>query len=322
MGRVTGFGSAAHETYTSSAYLEGRRVVERVPYGGWPNCYRLANDQIELIATADVGPRIIRLAFLGEENEFAEFPEMMGKTGGQEWRIYGGHRLWHSPEAMPRTYAPDNSPIEVHQRGDVLHLIQPVESATGIQKEMEITVAPQAARVRVVHRLRNRGLWPVEMAVWALSVMAPGGIGIAPQSQRPTPNNLLPNRVLVLWPYTDLTDPRLIWGKHHLLLRQDPRRGPIKVGLSVDAGWCAYARHGHLFLKTFGYEEGACYPDYGSSVEMYANERMLELETLGPLCRVAPGDAIEHVEEWYLFRNVEVSDEKGVEQHVLPLLPR
>ena len=29
-----------------------------------------------------------------------------GKTGGSEWHIYGGHRLWHAPEVMPRTYYP------------------------------------------------------------------------------------------------------------------------------------------------------------------------------------------------------------------------
>ena len=29
---------------------------------------------------------------------FKEYDEQMGKTGGDEWRIYGGHRLWIAPE--------------------------------------------------------------------------------------------------------------------------------------------------------------------------------------------------------------------------------
>ena len=35
--------------------------MERTSYGGWPNCYRLSNGLIDLVVTADVGPRIIRL---------------------------------------------------------------------------------------------------------------------------------------------------------------------------------------------------------------------------------------------------------------------
>ena len=85
--------------------------MEKVEYKGWSNCVRLSNDLVDLIATTDVGPRIIRFGFVGGENEFKEYEDMMGQTGGDEWRTYGGHRLWHAPEVQPRTYFPDNAPI-------------------------------------------------------------------------------------------------------------------------------------------------------------------------------------------------------------------
>ena len=106
--------------------------ARKVNYGGWPNCYRLSNPQVELIVTTDVGPRIIRFGFVGEDNEFCEFGEMLGKRGGNEWRIYGGHRLWHAPEAEPRTYAPDNSPVRLERHGDVVRLIQPTQPILGV----------------------------------------------------------------------------------------------------------------------------------------------------------------------------------------------
>ncbi len=54
---------------------------------------------------------------------------------------------------------------------------------------------------------------------------------------------------------------------------------------------------------------------------MYTNDRMLELETLGPLQRLAPGDVVEHVEHWFLFHGVEAGeDEESVERAVLPLV--
>ena len=49
------------------------------------------------------------------------------------------------------------------------------------------------------------------------------------------------------------------------------------------------------------YDACAKYPDFGSNFEIFANDNFLELETLSPLLTVAPGDSIEHVEEWYLL---------------------
>ena len=51
-------------------------------YRGWPNCYRLSNGLIDLIVTTDVGPRVIRFGFVGEENEFKEYDD----DGGQARR--------------------------------------------------------------------------------------------------------------------------------------------------------------------------------------------------------------------------------------------
>src|SRR5664279_5701904 len=87
-------------------------MIETVDFGGWPNCIRLSNGEIELIATTDVGPRIIRLGFVGGQNLFHNYPSTLGRIGDREWNNYGGHRLWHAPEVFPRTYAPDNVPVE------------------------------------------------------------------------------------------------------------------------------------------------------------------------------------------------------------------
>jgi hypothetical protein len=43
------------------------------------------------------------------------------------------------------------------------------------------------------------------------------------------------------------------------------------------------------------------YPDFGSQAEIFTDHRFLELETLGPLASLAPGAAVEHVEEGQLF---------------------
>jgi hypothetical protein len=296
---------------------------EPVSYAGWPHCYRLSNEHIELVVTGDVGPRIIRLGFVGDVNEFVEIPADLGQTGGEGWRMYGGHRLWHAPEDEARTYAPDNSPITVEQSGGGVRLTQPTEPATGIQKQIELHLWPDSPRVQVTHRLRNMTMWAVELAPWALSCMAAGGTAVFPLPPRGAhPENLLPNGHLVVWPYTDLSDPRWRWGRTYIALRQDSARSaPQKIGGPVPQGWAAHWRGGHLFLKVFKHQGGAVYPDEGCSVEVFTNADMLELETLGPMTRLGPNQAVEHVETWSLLRDVPgLETDEAIDAHVLPEL--
>lgn len=305
---------------------EEKVAIKRIAYGGWENCYRISNGKIELVATSDVGPRIIRLGFVGGENEFSESKSDLGQVGGNQWRIYGGHRLWVGPEATPRSYYPDNVRLEAEVDGNTLTLIAPPELDpsfkvnTGVQKEMQITMHPDG-RVTVVHRISNVNLWPVELAPWALSVMARGGRAIIPAPDpKPHPEALLPVRPMAVWSYTNLADPRFIWGNRYIVLKQDPSRNePLKLGVGNEKGWVAYARSGHLFVKVYDYVEGATYPDFGSNTEVWTNSQILEVETLGPLTTLAPKETVEHIENWFLFDAVEATDdEPSLDANVLP----
>lgn len=293
-----------------------------VNYGGWPNCVRLAGRELELIATTDVGPRIIRCGFIGEANLFKEYSDRLGLVGGEAYRNHGGHRLWHAPEIKPRTYSPDNDPVDYAWDGTTLRLTQRQEPATGIVKELEVTPAADANRVTVLHRLVNNNPWAIELAPWSLSVMAPGGRAIFPQEPyRPHEEYLLPARPLVLWHYTDMSDPRWVWGKRYVQLRQDPgATNSQKVGLLNTLGWAAYYLNGTLFLKRYGYDPAAVYPDFGCNTETYTDHKMLEVETLGPLTRLAPGTAVTHVEQWFLHRLSLGEQEDDLDEHLLPLV--
>jgi hypothetical protein len=294
--------------------------MEKIAFNGWTECLRFENLLVDLVVTTDIGPRIVRYGYLGEENELNEIAEDQGKIGGSQWRAYGGHRLWHAPETHTRTYWPDNEPVEWQDHGEFVRLIQSVEGNTGIQKEMDIRLSPVDTHVRIVHRLRNTTLWDVRLAPWALTVMAGGGTAIIPMPPRaPHPEHINPVNSLTLWSYTDLSDPRWIWGRQYVMLRHDPMlKVPQKIGARVPSGWAAYARRGHLFIKKFAYDPDAEYPDYGSTVEVFTNDQFLEMETLGPVQVIQPGSAIEHVEDWYLFRDAPTPhNDAQVERHVL-----
>lgn len=232
-----------------------------------------------------------------------QYPADLGRTGGDSFRMYGGHRLWIAPEVMPRTYHPDNSPVQVstHALGATFTAI--TESSSAIRKQLEITIDEHEPRATVRHRLRNEGPWEATLAPWALTVMAPGGQAILPLPPKGShAQNLLPVSSLILWAYTDLSDQRYRFTPRALLISQDPQADlPQKIGMHLTRPVLGYALADQLFVKRARYAQGRDYPDRGSTVEVFTNAEMLELETLAPLTSLPPGDTVEHTEEWALL---------------------
>jgi hypothetical protein len=279
-------------------------ALEKRDYFGWRESYWLSNGEVELVAPSEIGPRIVRYGFVGGQNVFHNFPHALGKSGEPQWQNRGGHRLWVAPEHPTITKALDNAPVEVVAEDLRLFIRQPVEPESGMAKEIEIVLAPEGTGVTVRHRVTNRNPWPVRFAPWALSVMRPGGTavtGFPPRFRHD--ERLLPTNPLVMWGYTDFSDPRWRFTRRFLLLRQDSAAtAPQKAGLFAENAWAAYSIHGDLFLKRARASARHEYPDFGCSVEIFTNQNMLEMETLGPLAEVAPGAAVEHTEEWSLHR--------------------
>jgi hypothetical protein len=282
--------------------------VEKVEYLGLPDCYKLSNESVELIVTTSMGPRILRYAFRDGENILGEVPDAVVETALGSFKPLGGHRLWAAPEANPRSYAPDNDPVEFKsEASNTVRLTQRTESATAIQKEMSIRLDAEGSGVTIEHKITNHNLWPIELAPWALTIMRGGGEAIFPQEPyRAWSEYLLPARPLVLWHYTDLSDPRWALGRKYIRLRSDEARAePQKVGLLNKQGWAAYLRGRTLFVKRAGFVEGATYPDYNSNFETYTAASFIEVESLAPLQRVEPGASALHTERWYLFRDID-----------------
>ncbi len=300
--------------------------VEKIAYQGWSNCYRMTNGHIELVVTGDVGPRIIRCAFVGGRNLFKEYPEQLGKSGEKQFQLRGGHRLWVAPERLETTWAPDNAPVRIRVEGDVLEATAPVEPGTGLQKQITVKMSHSEDVVEVVHRIRNTNPWRIEFAPWALTMMAPGGTavtGFPPRGKHP--EALLPTNPLVMWAYTDLSDPRWTFFPKYLALRQDPKRSaPQKIGLFNPHTWGAYLLGDELFYKETAAYPAATYPDFGCSFETFTNDEFLELETLGPLRAVEPNGVVEHREVWRLIRGVRLSawTEAELDRVLRPLLGR
>jgi len=281
------------------------KVTEKYQYKGWKNCVRIEAGDMELIVATDIGPRIIKFGFTGGINLFFVDENDAGKVGGEEWRLYGGTRLWHAPENILRTYYPDNEPVKFDINGDELILEQETEKTTGLQKQMIIKSFDETSNsLEIVYRIYNRNLWPVKFSVWALSVMEKNGRIIVPHEPfQSHSENLLPARPIVLWAYTDMADPRWTWGSRYIQLKQDPLAlTPQKIGIFNRVGWAAYYLKGNLFIKKFACLEDMQYPDFQSNMEVYTDKNIIEFETLGNMALIEPGGFGEHKETWQLFK--------------------
>ncbi|HWE40630.1 MAG TPA: hypothetical protein VG406_29055 [Isosphaeraceae bacterium] len=325
---ILAIGPAPSTLTRAAAARKGKLTVEKVEYKGWKNNLKLSNGDAELIVTLDVGPRVISYRLADGKNVFREYDGQLGKSGESTWMIRGGHRLWASPEDPARTYVPDNGPVAFAEIGPgAVRLTPAPEASVGLQKEMDVKLEPGGSRVTVVHRIRNVGKAPTDLAPWALSVMKGGGVEVIPlPPKRPHPGDAKhataadfgPDFRLALWSYTDFQDSRFHFGSKAITLRQDPTKGATKIGLSHKMGYVGYLNGGTLFVKRFDYQDGKHYPDLGVNYETYSNQDMVEMESLGPLTRLAPGEAAEHTEHWELVPNVEdFKDEAELDARIL-----
>ena len=285
-------------------------AIEKIEYRGWAHCYRISNGDVEAVVTGDVGPRIMRYGFLGDQNFLKEFTGQLGQSGESTWQPRGGHRLWIAPEDLVKSYAPDNSPVHIEVMDGVLEATGPVEPLTGLEKGLVVRLADSGSELEIVHQIRNAGEQPLELAPWALTMMAQGGAGIHGFPPRGThPEMLAPSNPLVMWAFTNLSDVRWKLLEKYVVLLQDPRNPvPQKIGSFNRNTWGAYLLNEEVFVKrTWAGGPMASYPDCGCSFETFTNADFLELETLGPMTRLEPGETATHTELWTAHRGIRIS---------------
>jgi hypothetical protein len=296
--------------------------VDKVAWHNLPNCLKLANQDAELVVTTDIGPRIVHYALAGGANILGGSPGDLNKP--DVWQLWAGHRLWIAPEDKVRSYGPDNGPVAQRPEGARgVRLMQPVEPTTHVQKELVVTLDERGPGVTIEHRLTNRGTAPTELATWGLTIMAGNGTAILPHEPFiKHEDEFLPARPLVLWHYTDLSDPRWQHGPRFLRLTGDASKNtPQKVGIMNKVGWAAYAKDGLLFVKRIPFDAKATYTDHGSNTEVYTEAGFFEVESLGPLVKLAPGQTASHTERWFLFSGMTIpKDDAALERTLAPFI--
>lgn len=263
------------------------------------------NGKTELIITLDVGPRIIGLRpFNGFNMMFEDTNDVINKDcsayygEGKKWHIYGGHRLWLSPENLS-TYYPDNEKVQYYVENEsIIFKPMPWEKVE-VQPKLKIEFLADNT-ISVTHIMRNLGQ-ERELCLWALTVMKSGGEMTFELSKQDT--GLLANRNIVLWPYASLNDNRLSLHDDKIVLSSSVEvPEPYKIGAFNELINATYKlkQNGRtqLFIKKVHSEIAASYPDFSCNFESYCNGYIHEIETLSKIAKIPQNGIISHQEIW------------------------
>ena len=261
-----------------------------------PHTVLTVGEYIVAVATG-AGPRILSFRRPHGPDLFAELGDLSITDGGHTYRFIGGHRLWQAPEEPQVTYRPDDVAVEILEGPNGV-TVRSAPDPDGLVKSVRIVAAGNLLAVE--HTITNRGPEPVTLAPWAITQMRPGGVALVPLATDPGGDkSLLPNHALVLWPYTDLSMPDFSFSDDLVRIQGSDRQGKAKVGVENKRGWLAYHLDDELFIKWAPIRNPTeSHVDMNATMQCFRNEFFVELESLGPLVAIAPGDSTTHTEHW------------------------
>ncbi|HTP07311.1 MAG TPA: hypothetical protein VMP08_03625 [Anaerolineae bacterium] len=271
-----------------------------IDFYGLPAC-SLVNDYLRIDYLTTAGPRLIRLILNGStDNLLAETPAIHWPTPWGDYHLRGGHRVTVAPEALELSYVPDNDGVLIEDVPGGVRLMRPAD-ASGISKSIEIQLHPDRPALTLQNSVCNERSEPIEIAAWAITQLALGGIAVAPLRTTSIVDRHRPDRQLVLWPYASWQNERLFADDEYVWIDAQSGAEELKIGL-LARGWLGYLRSGVFFLKRFDPQLALPHPDLNTNAQLYCNHSHLELETLAPLTLLEPGQSSVQLETWELYQ--------------------
>lgn len=303
---VLGAGGWANALSTARGSEAGARVVP-IDYHGWTGALRLQNATAEVIAVPSIG-RVMSFRFRDGANVLWEDESLRGKRGaedGSTWVNFGGDKTWPAPEAEWKNYtgyrqwmpppAFDGLPVEARSDSGAIVLTSPVDRFYGIRTTRRITLRAnepvlsiETTYERVSGSASKVSIWVITQFRDPIAVYLP----IPADSQFPDGH----------FRFRDGPWPQVTRADRMLKVTRDPS---ASRKLGSDADRMLWVGADAMCLVATPRTAGVEYPDRGASAEVYTNQNpksYVELETLGPLVTLRPGERITQTNTYTLWR--------------------
>ena len=276
-------------------------------YFGHKNCVVLENADARVVLTGEGGGRVLEYSWKGANAMYLS-PSQKGWTWDPEeeapWEGPTGGRLDIGPEttipAHPELWLGD---WEVEITGPRRARMTSVEDGpTGVQLVRDFELAEEGSHLRCTQIIRNVSDKHQSWGHWSRTFAPGGGIVVIPLSETSRfPQHYIrygPGPVMNFQP----SDPAIRQRDGFLEVLGTPEQA--KLGMDSTEGWFAYLmHHDQAFVKRYRTWPERVYGEMAAltiSIWYYKNE-MCELEPIGPLQPLDPGEAAAFTEDWYLL---------------------
>lgn len=269
-----------------------------IEYKNFGKCVQFEENGMIVMVTIDVGPRII---YFGDKQnnilkeDLERKVQVYNDAYKDNWYLYGGHRLWKSPENIC-TYVADNKPVSYRLNeygGTFISNIDP-------KFDYILDIGIKKNKVYIENTIVSKSKNIESIAAWALTVMDIGGELTVNLNKKM--DDLNPQQNLVIWPYTDIYDERIKISKEKLIVQQKSGLEPLKLGLFLNTPEAEYSLKGMKFKCKFKEEKSTeKYGDFMSNMEIYTSGDILEIEGLSSMRDLKCGESVTLYEEWSLI---------------------
>ena len=274
-----------------------------ITYHGYDNCPVLENNDTRVVLTAH-GARVLEYSFKGENSLWVDSgDEGRVYVPGNEEVPYSGGRLDVGPEYTvpphPELWAGEWT-VESTSDSSV-RMVSAEDHVLGVKLIRDFTLSPDSSEFSVTQTIQNISDSPVHWNHWSRTFAVGGGMVFLPLAgESGLPHDYVmygPGSVIGYLP----EDSNIRTRDGYLEITAAPARP--KLGMDSTAGWFAYLmKNDLLFVKRF-----PVYPDrvYGEIAGLtvsiyYEDDKLCELEPIGPRENIPPGASASFTEEWSL----------------------
>ncbi|MCE5198896.1 MAG: DUF4380 domain-containing protein [Armatimonadota bacterium] len=300
-----------------SATAYANATVERINYRGWQDSYRLTLGSRSLVVVPEIGGRIMEYSISGK-NVIWENPEQFGRTYpvSGDWYNFGGYKTWLAqkdkyawpPDTMLDYGKANVEVIKDSSGGSLLRVTGAASIKSGVIFTKDISL-DDSGEALVRQSLTNISSHLITYGIWNVTQVNAPCYVVFPIGQK----TKLPGGI------TDLEGIGRKKGqvdiKDGLCITKFTSEG-CKIGADTDGTWLLWLKDNLAYIKSFSpMAKSAQYPHSGCSVEVYADPTYpyMEMELLGPIRKLRPGERAELVERWSI---IELSQPIGDENSI------
>ena len=266
-----------------------------VSFHGYDDCIRLENESIRVTLSPASGGRVLEYALNGKNAMYLP----AGDVGG----FYAGRF-----DIGPEQTIPAHSDLwagrwtgEITGRGSA-RLTSVKDRATGVQLIRDFELDAESSRLRCTQTMKNVSDRSHAYCYWSRTLALGGGICVIPV----THPSRFPNSYVMYEPDAVINfrpeDPNVRMRDGFIEIVAAPKFP--KVGMDTSDGWMAYVMKNDLmFVKGFPVYPDRAYNEIaGFTLAIYyPDERMCELEPIGPRESLQPGESASFTETWVLL---------------------